>query len=390
MPAEKKPEMIYLDHSATTRVDPRVVEAMLPYFTEEYGNPSSLHALGQRANQALEQAHRMVAQILNCSPREVVFTGSGTESDNLALRGVALARRHEGCHIVTTPIEHHAITHTLEQLRQTMGVEVTEVPVDEHGRVDPQAVAAALRSDTILVSVMYANNEVGTIQPIAEIGALVRQRGITFHTDAVQAGGYLPLDVEALQVDLLSLSGHKFHGPKGVGVLYVRRGTPYVSTITGGGQEDGRRSGTQNIPGIVGLATALRLAQSERAAKNERLQAMRDHLISGVLESVPGSRLTGQPEWRLPGHASFTIDGVEADALLLALDLESIAASSGSACASGAAEPSHVLQAMGVPRDRAMGALRLSLGDDNEPEEIERALDVLPKVVERLRAFAFS
>lgn len=381
-------EIVYLDHSATTGVAASVVEAMLPYFRDAYGNPSSLHALGQRAQQALEQAHRVVAEILNCAPREVVFTGSGTESDNLALRGVALARRHEGRHIVTTPIEHHAISHTLEQLRQTMGVEVTEVPVDEYGLVDPEAVAEALRPDTILVSVMYANNEVGTIQPIAEIGALVRERGITFHTDAVQAGGYLPLDVEALQVDLLSLSGHKFHGPKGVGVLYVRRGTPYVSTLTGGGQEDGRRSGTQNIPGIVGLATALRLAQTDRAAKNERLRAMRDHLIGGVLESVPGSQLTGHPERRLPGHASFTIDGVEADALLLALDLEGIAASSGSACASGAAEPSHVLGAMGVPHAQAMGALRLSLGDDNEPADVERALDVLPKVVERLRAFA--
>ncbi|MCZ7567566.1 MAG: cysteine desulfurase [Ardenticatenaceae bacterium] len=389
MIAEARPRIVYLDHSATTCVHPSVVEAMVPYFSVEYGNPSSVHTLGQHARQALEQSHRTVAEILNCAPREVVFTGSGTESDNLALRGVALARRRDGRHIVTTPIEHHAITHSLEQLVQTLGLEVTEVPVDANGLVQPEAIAAALRPDTILVSVMYANNEVGTIQPLTEIGALVHERGIIFHTDAVQAGGYLSLDVQALQVDLLSLSGHKFHAPKGVGVLYIRRGTPYVSTITGGGQEDGRRSGTENIPGIVGLVTALRQAQSERDAKNERLRALRDHLIGGVLERVPGSQLTGHPERRLPGHASFTIDGVEADALLLALDLEGIAASSGSACASGAAEPSHVLKAMGLPRARAMGALRLSLGDDNQPEDIERALEVLPKVVERLRAFTY-
>lgn len=389
MIAEARPRIVYLDHSATTCVHPSVVEAMVPYFSVEYGNPSSVHTLGQHARQALEQSHRTVAEILHCAPREVVFTGSGTESDNLALRGVALARRRDGRHIVTTPIEHHAITHSLEQLVQTLGLEVTEVPVDANGLVQPEAIAAALRPDTILVSVMYANNEVGTIQPLTEIGALVRERGIIFHTDAVQAGGYLSLDVQALQVDLLSLSGHKFHAPKGVGVLYIRRGTPYVSMITGGGQEDGRRSGTENIPGIVGLVTALRQAQSERDAKNERLRALRDHLIGGVLERVPGSQLTGHPERRLPGHASFTIDGVEADALLLALDLEGIAASSGSACASGAAEPSHVLKAMGLPRARAMGALRLSLGDDNQPEDIERALEVLPKVVERLRAFTY-
>lgn len=388
MSLQRTSETIYLDHSATTRVAPEVVEAMVPYFLEHYGNPNSLHHLGQRAHQALEQARRTVAEILNCRPREIVFTGSGTESDNLALSGVVLARREQGRHVVTTPIEHEAILQTLERLRQTMGIEVTQVPVDEDGLVRPEAVAEALRPDTILVSVMYANNEVGTIQPIAEIGALVRERGITFHTDAVQAAGYLTLDVEALNVDLMSLSGHKFHAPKGVGVLYIRKGTPYVSTMTGGGQEEGRRAGTQNIPSIVGLATALRLAQTDRDAKNERLRAMRDHLIGGILESVSGARLTGHRDRRLPGHASFTIDGVEADALLLGLDLEGIAASSGSACSSGAAEPSHVLQAMGVPRSRAMGALRLSLGDDNQPSDVERVLEVLPVVVERLRAFA--
>ncbi|HYN87669.1 MAG TPA: cysteine desulfurase family protein [Ardenticatenaceae bacterium] len=390
MAARRSVETIYLDHSATTRVDPRVVEAMVPHFLEDYGNPNSLHYLGQRAHQALESSRRTVAEILNCTPREIVFTGGGSESDNLALRGVALARQSDGRHVVTTPIEHSAVHQTLDQLRRTMGFEVTEVPVDELGMVDPAAVAAALRPDTVLVSVMYANNEVGSVQPIAEIGALLRARGIVFHSDAVQAGGYLPLDVQALNLDLMSLSAHKFHGPKGVGVLYIRRGTPYLPTLTGGGQEEGRRAGTQNIPYIVGLATALHLAQTERAAKNERLQAMRDHLIGGVLESVSGSRLTGHLDHRLPGHASFTIEGVEADALLLGLDLEGIAASSGSACKSGAAEPSHVLTAMGIPRQLAMGALRLTLGDDNQPAEVERALEVLPRVVEQLRAFAFT
>lgn len=378
----------YLDHSATTRVHPRVVEAMVPYFTEDYGNPSSLHRFGQRAKTAVDRARGTVAGILNCSPREVVFTGCGTESDNLAIRGAVLAQRERGRHIITTPIEHEAVLETVEQLAMYWEYEVTYLPVDSDGRVSVDAVEAALRPDTVLVSVMYANNEVGTIEPIAEIGAMLRERKIVFHTDAVQAGGYLDLDVEALNVDLLALSGHKFHAPKGVGILYVRKGTPFVSTLTGGGQENGRRAGTQNVPYIVGIAEALKVAHTERAAKNERLREMRDHLIGGLRERIGGIELTGHPTERLPGHASFTLDGIEADGLLLALDLEGIAASSGSACASGAAEPSHVLEAMGVEHSRALGALRLTLGDDNEPADIEYALETIPTVVERLRTFA--
>lgn len=379
---------VYLDHSATTRVHQRVVEAMLPYFTEEYGNPNSLHQRGQRASGAIENARRTVAGILNCSPREVIFTGCGTESDNLAIRGAALAQRQRGGHILTTPIEHEAVLQTAEQLEQYWDYEVSYVPVDEFGRVSVDDVEAALRPNTVLVSIMYANNEVGTIEPLAEIGTMLRERGIVFHTDAVQAGGYLSLDVEALNVDMLALSGHKFHAPKGVGVLYIRRGTPYVNTLTGGGQENGNRSGTQNVPGIVGLATALEIAHTDREAKNTRLIGMRDHLIGSLREHIDGIQLSGHPTDRLPGHASFTFDGIEADGLLLGLDLEGVAASSGSACSSGAVEPSHVLEAMGVEHNRALSALRLTLGDDNEPADVEYALDVVPTVIARLQKFA--
>lgn len=379
---------VYLDHSATTRVHQRVVEAMLPYFTEEYGNPNSLHQRGQRASGAIENARRTVAGILNCSPREVIFTGCGTESDNLAVRGAALAQRQRGGHILTTPIEHEAVLQTAEQLEQYWDYEVSYVPVDEFGRVSVDDVEASLRPNTVLVSIMYANNEVGTIEPLAEIGTMLRERGIVFHTDAVQAGGYLSLDVEALNVDMLALSGHKFHAPKGVGVLYIRQGTPYVNTLTGGGQENGNRSGTQNVPGIVGLATALEIAHTDREAKNTRLIEMRDHLIGGLREHIDGIQLSGHPTDRLPGHASFTFDGIEADGLLLGLDLEGVAASSGSACSSGAVEPSHVLEAMGVEHNRALSALRLTLGDDNEPADVEYALDVVPTVIARLQKFA--
>lgn len=379
---------VYLDHSATTRVYERVVEAMLPYFTEEYGNPNSLHQPGQRASGAIENARRTVAGILNCAPREIAFTGCGTESDNLAIRGAALAQRKRGGHIITTPIEHEAVLQTAEQLEQYWDYDVTYLPVDRHGRISVDDVKTALRSNTVLVSIMYANNEVGTIEPLAEIGELLREREIVFHTDAVQAGGYLSLDVDALNVDMLSLSGHKFHAPKGVGVLYIRRGTPYVSTMTGGGHENGKRSGTQNVPSIVGLATALELAHTDRAAKNARLVEMRDRLVAGLRERIEGIQLSGHPTDRLPGHASFTFDNIEADGLLLGLDLEGIAASSGSACSSGAVEPSHVLEAMGVEHNRALSALRLTLGDDNEPADVGYALDVIPTVVQRLQTFA--
>ncbi|MBA3534838.1 MAG: cysteine desulfurase [Ardenticatenales bacterium] len=384
-----QPSAIYMDHSATTAVDKRVIEAMLPYFTQWYGNPSSLYFLGQKARQATEIARGAVATILNCVPREVIFTSCGTESDNLAIRGVALARQNEGRHLITSPIEHKAVLDTMKQLQEEWGFEITILPVDAQGRISPEEVARALRPDTILVSLMYANNEVGTIQPIAEIGALLRQHPATFQVDAVQAGGYLPLDVEALGVDMMALSGHKFHAPKGVGILYVRRGTPYLNTMTGGAQEGSQRAGTQNVPYIVAIAKALDLAQSERTAKNAQLVALRDRLISGILAAVPTARLTGHPSERLPGHASFTMgEGLEADAMLLGLDIEGIAASSGSACTSGRNAASHVLTAMGVPYQESLSALRLTLGDENTIEEIEYAVKKVPEVVERLQAFA--
>ncbi len=376
---------IYLDHSATTPIDPRVVEAMLPYLTMHFGNASSLHRWGQTALVALEEARRTIADILHARPAEIVFTGCGSESDNLALRGVALALRARGNHIITTPIEHHAILHTAAQLAKEFGFEVTHVPVNRYGMVNPDDVARAITPRTILISVMYANNEVGTIEPIADIARIARTHRIPFHTDAVQAGGYLELDVEKLGVDLMSLGAHKFHGPKGVGVLYVRTGTPLLPMQTGGGQERGRRAGTENIPYIVGMATALKIAQSERAETNARLRALREKLVVGVLERVPGAQLTGDPENRLPGHTSFVIPGAVGDEMVLGLDLAGVAASTGSACTAGSAEPSHVLAAMGYPPDLARGALRLTLGRGNTEAEVEYAVNAVADVVQKLR-----
>jgi cysteine desulfurase len=379
--------MIYLDHSATTPVDRRVVDAMLPYWTESYGNPSSLYGLGRRAAAALEDARGRIARVLNCQPAEIVFTGCGSESDNLALRGVAFAAAAKGKrHIITTPIEHHAVLHTAADLAEHFDFEVTYVPVDRCGLVDPAGVAAAIRPDTALISVMYANNEVGTIEPLAEIGAMARQRGIPLHTDAVQAGGQLPLDVQALNVDLLALSAHKFYGPKGVGLLYVRRGTRLLPTQTGGSQERGRRAGTENVPYIVGMAQALELAQAEREAEGARLRLLRDRLVTSLLARIPDAELTGHPSQRLPGHASLVIRGVEAQSILIALDLAGVAASSGSACASGAPTPSHVLTAMGFDPIEALGALRLTLGRENTEVDVDYVAVKLPEIVARLRA----
>ncbi len=377
--------MIYMDHAATTAVDPRVVGAMLPYFTERYGNPSSIYRLGQISQQAVAQAREDVAGILGARPDEIVFTACGSESNNLALRGVYFALRAKGNHIITSSVEHHAVSHTCEQLVEHFGAEVTNLPVDQYGRVDPDAVRAAITPRTVLISIMYANNEVGTTYPLAAVGRLAREAGIAFHTDAVQAGGQLPIKVDDLGVDLLSLSAHKFYGPKGVGVLYVRRGTTLLPALTGGGQERGLRSGTENVAYIVGLAQALTLAYEDRERKNQRLRAMRDRLIGGILSSVPRAYLTGHPQERLPNNASFCFDGVRADALLIALDAAGIAASSGSACAAGSLEPSHVLKAMGIPRQRALGALRLSLGNENTDDDIDEVLRVLPPLVARLR-----
>lgn len=384
---QKPAKTIYLDHAATTAVDPRVVEAMLPYFSPKYGNASSIYALGQEAAEAIDEARRTVAEILGCRPSEVIFTSCGTESDNLALRGVGWARRNlgKGNHIITSPIEHHAVSHTCQQLEKHFGFEVTYLPVDQHGLVDPDDVGRAIRDDTILISVMYANNEVGSVEPIAEIGQVARQMGVPFHTDAVQAGGSLNMNVDELNVDLLSLSAHKFYGPKGVGVLYARKGVPLLPIQTGGGHERNRRAGTENVPYIVGLATALRIAYEELEANNRRIAALRDRLIEGVLESVDEVELTGHPTNRLPNSASFVFKYIEGEAILLNLDLAGICASSGSACASGSPEASQVLLALGLAPEVAHGSLRLTLGRENTEEDIDYVLETLPGIVQKLR-----
>ncbi|MEW5960385.1 MAG: cysteine desulfurase family protein [Chloroflexota bacterium] len=378
---------IYLDHAASTPTDPQVLEAMLPYFSEIYGNASGLHQQARASARALEEARRQAAEILACSPKEIVFTACGTESDNIAIRGVAWAQRQagRGRHLITTPIEHHAVSHTINQLCDKFGFEQTVTPVDEYGLVDPADIAAAIRPDTVLISVMYANNEVGTVQPLAEIGAIARERGIPFHTDAVQAAGYEPLAVDSLAVDLLAISGHKIYAPKGIGLLYVRQNTPLLPPFTGGSHEHQRRPGTENVPYIVGLARALELVQAKRETENKRQAGLRDRLIEGVLASIPGSHLTGHPSRRLPNNASFVFAGCEADAILMHLDLAGIQAASGSACTTGMPEPSHVLTALGVPYELALGALRLSLGRQTGAADIERVLEILPGVIQKIR-----
>lgn len=381
---------VYLDHAATTPVDPRVVEAMLPFWTERYGNPSSIYRLGRDAAKALNGARERIAGILRADPSEIIFTSCGTESDNLAIRGVAFAQRArgKGNHIITSSVEHHAVGHTVEQLVKKFGFEATFLPVDHYGMVDPDEVARAIRPDTVLITIMYANNEVGTIQPIVEIGRIAKEHGIPFHTDAVQAGGALPLDVHALNVDLLSLSAHKFYGPKGVGLLYVRKSTPLWPMQTGGSQERNRRAGTENVAFAVGMATALELAYAELEQTNSRIRALRDRLIAGVLERIPDVELTGHPTQRLPNSASFVVKYVEGEAMLLNLDMKGIFASSGSACTSMSLSPSHVLTAIGFPPEIAHGSLRLTLGKGNTEEEIDYVLDVLPEIVSRLRAMS--
>ncbi len=378
---------IYLDHAASTPTDPHVVEAMRPYFSEIYGNASGLHRQARASAQAIDQARRTVADILGCNPKEVVFTACGTESDNIAIRGAAWAQQQagRGRHLITTPIEHHAVSRTIDQLCDRFGFEQTVVPVDEYGVVDPADIAAAIRPDTVLISVMYANNEVGSLQPLAEIGALARERGILFHTDAVQAAGYESLDVQALKVDLLAISGHKIYAPKGIGVLYVRQGTPLLPILTGGGHEHNRRPGTENVPYIVGIAKALQLVQAGRAAENLRQAALRDKLIAGVLGTIPHSQLTGHPTRRLPNNASFVFKGADAESMLMHLDMAGIQAASGSACTSGMPEPSHVLTAMGLPHDLALGALRLTVGRQTTATDIDAVLEVLPGIVEKVR-----
>jgi cysteine desulfurase len=377
---------MYLDHSATTPTDPHVVEAMLPYFTEVFGNASSAHNQGKAAADAMQQARVTSAGILNCVPEEIVFTSGGTESDNLALKGTAYAlhERGRGKHIITTAAEHHAVLDVVEGLADD-GFDVTILPVDEFGRVTAEQVQSALREDTILVSVIYGNNEVGTVNPVAEIGQVMKSHRAKFHVDAVQAPGLLSLDVKALGVDMLSLSAHKFYGPKGIGLLYVKRATSLKPQIVGGGQQNHRRSGTEPIPLIVGMAKALELAESERDKTVMVLKTMRDNLTEQILTSIPEAQLTGHPTDRLAGHASFALEGLNGDAILLDLNEVGIAASGGSACSTGQQEPSHVLVAMGVDPDRLMGQLRFVVGKSTTPEDIDKFLYHLMAIVNRHR-----
>jgi cysteine desulfurase len=382
-------EPVYLDNAATTPVDPRVFEAMRPYWLEDWGNPSSVYGVGRRARRALDGARDRIAQVLNCRANEIIFTSCGSESDNLAIRGAALAQseQHGWKHIVTSRIEHHAVLHACQWLEAHLGFEVTYLEVDDYGRVDPLAVADAVRSDTALVSIMYANNEIGTLQPIAEIVRAVKGRNARtlVHTDAVQAGGLLPLDVQALGADMLALSGHKFYAPKGVGLLYVRRGTPLVHQLSGGGQERGVRAGTENVAYIVGMATALELAHAERDERVAHVSRLRDRLIDGVGSKIEGVRLTGHATQRMPNSASFTIAGADGESLLLNLDQVGICASSGAACTSGTLEISHVLRALRLPDEEARGSLRLTTGVRTTDADVDRLLDVLPGIVERVR-----
>ena len=378
---------IYADHAATTAMSGAAIDAMTRCMREEYGNPSSLYQIGQRAKEVLEQAREDVASVIGAEAREIYFTSGGSEADNQAIRSAALAGKKKGkTHIISTAFEHHAVLHTLEQLK-TEGFEVTLLDVHENGVVLPEEVEAAIRPDTCLVTVMYANNEIGTVQPIREIGEICKAHNVPFHTDAVQAAGPLAIDVEAEHIDYLSASAHKFHGPKGVGFLYARKGAPLSSLINGGAQEKGRRAGTENLPGIVGMAAALKETVAERGAEAARLTALRDRLIAGLKE-IPHSALNGDAEKRLPGNVSFCFEGIEGESLLLLLDEKGISASSGSACTSGSLDPSHVLLAIGRVHDVAHGSLRLTLGRENTPEDVEYIITAVKEVVTYLRSFS--
>lgn len=378
---------VYLDNAATTALSPRVLEAMLPYFTQYYGNPSSVHAFGREAKQGLDKARDQVAKALHCEPSEVIFTGCGTESDNTVLLGVAQRYGDKGKHIITTNVEHHAILHTCEYLEK-QGYSVTYLPVDQDGLVTAEQVAAAIRPDTILVSIMFANNEVGTIMPIQQIGVVCKEKGVLFHTDAVQAVGHIPVDVQAMHIDMLSLSAHKFHGPKGVGALYCRKGIRLPSYIMGGAQERGRRAGTENVAGIVGLGAAIQLATEQLEENRAKMTALRDRLMTGIQARISEVKLNGHPTNRLPNNVNFSFKYIEGESILLMLDMNGIAASSGSACTSGSLDPSHVLLALGLPHEIAHGSVRLTLGDETTEEDIDYTIDVLEKTVARLRAMS--
>ncbi len=379
-------DQIYLDYAATTPVDSRVLEAMLPYFSASFGNPSSVHRYGQVAEAAVDSARETVASVLNCRADEIIFTSCGSESDNLALRGAMLAgRRLNRTWLLTSRAEHHAVSKTAEQLEKYFDIQVEWLPVDAHGMVTPDAMCSAVCDGTALASVMLANNEIGTINPVAELAAICHEHGILFHTDAVQAAAYLDVDVQTLGVDMLSLGAHKFYGPKGVGALFVRKGTGLVPHLTGGGQEFGLRAGTQNVPYIVGFAEALRLAKEERGQRVAHVKPLRDQIIGRVLEEIPDSQLTGHPENRLPNHTSFVFKDVDGNLLLQLLDASGFACSSGSACKTGNPEPSEVITALGLARDWALGSLRVTLGKDSTPEQIDLFLKTLPPLLSKAR-----
>ena len=380
-------QFVYADNAATTKLSPAVLEAMMPYLTEEYGNPSSLYRFGNHAKRAIEQARKEVADVLGAEPFEILFTGGGTEADNWVKEIMRSLKARGKNHFITSAVEHHALLHSAQRL-QKEGFEVTFIPVDREGRIDPEQVRAAIRPETGLVSIMFANNEIGTIYPIKEIGAICRQAGVLFHTDAVQAAGHLPINVKEMNIDLLSLSAHKFHGPKGVGAFYCRRGIPLPSLIDGGAQERGKRAGTENVAGIVGLGAALRLANEETSETSARVSAMCDRLIDGILQTVPMCRLNGPRHNRLPGNCNISFLGIEGESLLLRLDLAGIAASSGSACASSSLDPSHVLLAIGLPHEVAHGSVRLSLSDYNTEEDVDYILEKLPEIVSTLRSMS--
>ena len=376
--------IIYMDHSATTYTKKEVVDAMLPYFTEHFGNPSSIYGIAHESKNAVDAARAQVAKALGADPDEIYFTSGGSESDNWAIKGVAWANRKRGNHIITSQIEHHAVLHTCQFLEKE-GFVVTYLPVDQYGLVDPAELEKAITDKTILISIMYANNEIGTIEPIAELGAVARKHTVYFHTDAVQAIGNVPIDVKAQNIDLLSLSAHKFYGPKGAGALYIKKGVRIQNLIHGGGQEKKRRAGTENLAGIVGMGKAIGLATADIPGHNRKIQAMRDRLVKTVLEKIPHTRLNGHPEKRLPGNFNVSFEFIEGESMLLWLDDEGICASTGSACTSGSLEPSHVLLATGLPVEVSHGSLRLTLGDVNTDEDVDTVLEVLPKVVSRLR-----
>lgn len=378
---------IYLDYAATTPADPRVVQAMLPYFTDYFGNPSSLHSFGQEAKRAVETARQKIASFIGANPEEIIFTSGGTESDNTALIGMAHAKKNKGAHIITTAIEHHAVLETCRFLEKE-GFRITYLNVDKHGLVDPSAVEKAISSDTILISIMHANNEIGTIQPIEEVGRIAREKGVDFHTDAVQTFGHIPISVNDLHVNLLSASAHKIYGPKGVGVLYVRKGTRFTPFLHGGDQERGRRASTHNVPAIAGFDKAVEIAGEEMELETEKLLSLRDRLINGIIEGIEDSYLNGDTARRLPNNVNVSIAFVEGESMILNLDMEGIACSTGSACTSSSLEPSHVLMAIGLPHELAHGSLRFSLGKYSSKEDVDHVLEVLPGIVKKLRAMS--